>query len=288
MSHNHTATDRSVHDPAPPPPAGRARRGLALTKAGTGPPLVLLHGLGSSRSAWGPVLDRLTDSHTVYAVDLPGFGDSEMLDDGSAPTPRRLAEAVAAALDEWGLEAPHVAGHSLGGWVALELAGLRPVSSLTLLSPAGLWRRRQPVYCTVSLFLTWAACRFGARPVTALARRAWGRRLLFWQLFARPAAVSREDVIRDVAVMGRGAGFLATLRATGPIRYRAARQVAVPVTLAFGSSDRVLLARQSRFTDQLPPHTRRLVLPGAGHVPMSDAPEPVSQAILTTTGTAAS
>ncbi|GII05413.1 alpha/beta fold hydrolase [Planobispora takensis] len=288
MSHDHKTTDHSVRAPASPPPAGRARNDLALTKVGAGPPLVLLHGLGSSRSAWGPVLDRLTASHTVYAVDLPGFGDSGGLDGGSAPTPRRLAEALAAALDEWGLDTPHVAGHSLGGWVALELAGLRPVASLTLLAPAGLWRRHQPVYCTVSLFLTWAACRFGARPVTALARRAWGRRLLFWQLFARPEAVGREDAIRDVAVMGRCAGFLPTLRATGPIRYRAAREVAVPVTLAFGASDRVLLARQSRFTDQLPPHTRRLVLPGAGHVPMNDAPGPVSQAILTTTGAAAS
>jgi pimeloyl-ACP methyl ester carboxylesterase len=267
--------------------AGRTRQGLAFARSGDGPPLVLLHGLGSSRSAWQPVLDHLAGSHTVYAVDLPGFGASERLDGSLSPTPRRLAEVVAMALDEWGVDAPHLAGHSLGGWVALELANLRPVASLSLLSPPGLWRKRQPAYCTASLLLTWAACRFGARPVTVLARRAWGRKLLFWQLFAHPEVLSHADVVRDVAAMGRGPGFLPTLRATRHLRYQAVRDVVAPVTLAFGASDRVLLARQSRFTDQLPPHTRHLVLPGAGHVPMSDAPDLVSRVILTTTGTVA-
>lgn len=97
---------------------------LTFTKIGDGPPLVLLHGIGSSRAAWRPVLDRLAATHTVYAVDLPGFGDSP----GLGGTPRQLAEAVAAALDDWGLDNPHVAGNSLGGWVGLELAALRPVA----------------------------------------------------------------------------------------------------------------------------------------------------------------
>lgn len=274
-------------DPVSAALAGRTRHGLAFATAGDGPPLVLLHGIGSSRAAWEPVLDRLAYAHTVYAVDLPGFGDSAMVDDGRAPTPRRLAEAVAAALDEWGVEAPHVAGHSLGGWVALELANVRPVGSLTLLDPPGLWRKGQPLYCTISLLLTWAGCRFGARPLTTLSRWAWGRRLLFWQLFAHPEALRHEDLVRDIAILGRGPGFLPAMRATRNIRYQAEREVTAPVTLAFGASDRLLLARQSRFTDQLPPHTRHVVLHGAGHVPMSDAPGSVVEVILATTGTVA-
>ncbi|SEH01139.1 Pimeloyl-ACP methyl ester carboxylesterase [Nonomuraea solani] len=265
---------------------GRTRRGLAFAKIGAGPPLVLLHGIGSSRAAWAPVLDGLAAAHTVYAVDLPGFGGSDTLDGNHPVTPRRLAEVVAAALDEWGVDRPHVTGHSLGGWVALELAHLRPVASLTLLAPAGLWRRGQPAYCTVSFVLTWAACRYGAPLLSTLSRRAWGRRLLFWQLFHHPEALAHEDVVHAVADMGRAPGFLPTFRAAMSIRYRAAGEVSAPVTVAFGASDRVLLTRQSRFTDQLPPHTRHLVLPGAGHVPMSDTPELVARVILT--GTAAS
>ncbi|MFB4273696.1 alpha/beta fold hydrolase [Nonomuraea sp. MTCD27] len=278
-------------DPAPTdahPRTGRpGPRGPAVTKAGAGPPLVLLHGAGSARSSWEPVLDRLAGSHTVYAVDLPGHGESEPLSGGHASTPRRLAEVVASALDEWGVGTPHVAGHSVGGWTALELANLRPVASLTLLAPAGLWKKGQPTYCLVSLFLTWAGCRFAARPLTALARRAWARRLLFWQLFAHPERLSHQDVVRDVTALGRAPGFLPTLWAVRKIRYRARRDVVAPVTLVFGASDRLLLARQSRFTDQLPPHTRQLVLPDAGHQLVSDAPEAVSRLILATTETTA-
>jgi pimeloyl-ACP methyl ester carboxylesterase len=267
-------------------PAGRTRHGLAFTKVGDGPPLVLLHGIGGSRWAWAPVLERLAGSHTVYAVDLPGFAESGPLDDGVAPTPRRIAEAVGAALDEWGVDRPHLAGNSLGAWIALELAALRPVASLTLLSPAGLWKRRQPVYDAVSFALIWFGCRYGTRLLTALSRRAWGRRLVFWQIYARPEVRSPEDAIRDITDLVRGPGFWPAMRASRRIRYQATKEVAAPVTLAFGDSDRVLLARQARFTDQLPPHTRHLVLPGAGHVPMSDAPELVSRVILTTTGAA--
>ncbi|HET9137784.1 alpha/beta fold hydrolase [Actinophytocola sp.] len=267
--------------------AGRTRRGVAFATAGDGPPLVLLHGLGSAHSAWLPVLDRLAASHTVYAVDLPGFGASERLDGSAAATPRRFAEAVSAALDEWGLDTPHVAGHSLGAWIALELAGIRPVASLTLLAPPGLWRKHQPLYCAVSLRLTRAACRYTPWLVTSLSRWAVGRRLLFWQLFAHPERLSPADVRRDAALMGRGPGFLPAFRATRRLRYTASREVLAPVTLAFGACDRLLLPRQSRHTDQLPRHTRHVVLPDSGHVPMSDAPELVAQVVLATTGAAA-
>ena len=111
---------------------------LASTRSGTGETLVLLHALGLSRRVWDPVLPALAGHFDVIAVDLPGFGDSAPLT--HEPTPAALAAAVAALLDELGVTSPHLAGNSLGGWVALELAGIRSAASLTLLSPAGLWR----------------------------------------------------------------------------------------------------------------------------------------------------
>ncbi|GLZ09024.1 hydrolase [Actinomadura sp. NBRC 104412] len=269
-------------------PPERTRHGLAYVKVGDGPPLVLVHGIGGSHHAWGPVIDRLADSHTVYAVDLPGHGDSRGLDGDRPWTPRRHAEALATALDDLDIDNPHVAGNSLGGWVGLELANLRPVASLTLLSPAGLWKRRQPVYCAVSLFATWFGCRYNRRPLAALSRRAWGRRLVFWQVYTHPENLTPEHAIRDLTVMAGSSGFRPTMRACKPIRYQAGRELIEPVTLAFGESDRILLPRQSRHTDQLPPHTRRLDLPDAGHVPMSDNPEQVCRVILATTGKAVS
>jgi pimeloyl-ACP methyl ester carboxylesterase len=269
---------------APTDTSDSPRNGVSFTKVGDGPALVLLHGIGASRAAWAPVLERLTTTHTVYAVDLPGFGDSAPLGDGAVSSPRRLAEAVAGALDELGLETPHVAGHSLGGWVALELADLRPVASLTLLSPAGLWKGGQPAYCAVSLYVTWAGCRYGASLFNLLSRSGWGRRLALWQFFAHPERLRPDEVRRDVTTMADGAGFVPTMRAVRNLRYQAGRELPAPVTVAFGSADRVLLARQSRFTDQLPPHTRHRVIADAGHVLMSDAPGPVADLILEATG----
>lgn len=101
---------------------------LAHTRTGAGAPLVLLHGIGSSRRAWDPVIPALAERFDVIAVDLPGFGDSEPLPPGVEPRPTALAAAVAGLLDDLGITTPHVAGNSLGGWVALELAGIRPVA----------------------------------------------------------------------------------------------------------------------------------------------------------------
>lgn len=261
---------------------GGTSHGIAYTRRGDGPPLVLLHGLGSSRVAWTPVAGALAQSHAVYALDLPGFGDSAPLPGWDSPTPARLAEAVGEALAELDIEAPHVVGNSLGGWVALELAHVRRLSSLTLLAPAGLWRKGQPTYCTVSLVLTWLTCRFAAPALIATSRWATGRRLLFWQVFAQPEKLTQDDVRRHVAAMGRSAGFMPTLRAIRTLRYRAITSIACPVTVAFGSADRILRARQSRLVDQLPPQTRHLTIAAAGHVPMSDAPDRAAEIVLTT------
>src|SRR3954469_491521 len=131
---------------------------LGFSRRGPAPPLVLVHGLGSSRAAWDPVVPLLAEHFDVITPDLPGLGESAPLPPGEEPSPARLALAVADLLDELQIDRPHVTGNSVGGWVALELARLRPVSSLTLLSPAGLWRRGVPLYCMASLKIPrWAS-----------------------------------------------------------------------------------------------------------------------------------
>jgi len=133
---------------------GRQVNATGYSRSGHGEPLVLLHGLGSSRAAWDAIVPALAERFDVIAVDLPGFGTSALLPAGSEPSPAGLAMAVAALLNDLGIDRPHLAGNSLGGWVAMELAKTRPVRSVTLLSPAGLWRGGTPMYCIVSLRLT--------------------------------------------------------------------------------------------------------------------------------------
>ena len=94
---------------------------LAFDRAGDGPPLVLLHGVGHRRQAWHPVLDRLTPHRDVIMVDLPGHGDSPPLRTKGPVVEEMLAE-VLALFDELGLHRPHIAGNSLGGRIALEAA----------------------------------------------------------------------------------------------------------------------------------------------------------------------
>lgn len=82
---------------------------LGHDRLGSGPPLVLIHGLGADRHVWRPVIDRLAAERDVIAVDMPGFGDTPALNHGSTPSPPALALAVAEGLDELGLPCPHVA-----------------------------------------------------------------------------------------------------------------------------------------------------------------------------------
>ncbi|HEU5388877.1 MAG TPA: alpha/beta fold hydrolase [Streptosporangiaceae bacterium] len=257
---------------------------LAVTRSGTGAPLVLLHGLGSSRRAWDPVLPALAARFDVIAVDLPGFGESAPLYGQAEVPPARLAESVADLLDDLGVTAPHLAGNSLGGWVALELAARRPVASLTLLSPAGLWPRNSPQYGLVSLRASRWLARHATAPLSRLVRYRLGRILVLGQTHGRPARLTASYARAAVETLGRCPGFEAALAGTARRRYLATTPIAAPVTVAFGSRDRLLL-RGSRRLGQLPPDPRAEALPGCGHVPMADDPAAVA-ALITRTATA--
>ena len=256
---------------------------LTFTRSGSGAPLVLLHGIGSARQAWDPVVDQLSERFEVLAIDLPGFGGSPPLPPGVEPQPSAIAAAVAAFLDHQGVATPHVAGNSLGGWVALELAAIRPIQSLTLLSPAGLWHRRTPLYNRISLRTTRAL----ARRFTALARRLVrypaGRVVILGQTHGNPARISIAYADMAVRAMADCPGFEATIKATEPRCYRARAPIDAPVTVAFGSRDLLLLPHQSRHLGELPPGTHVAELAGCGHVPMADRPVAVAALITAAT-----
>lgn len=256
---------------------------LAYRGYGTGAPLILLHGLGSARPAWDPVIPALAAQFRVLAIDLPGFGESDPLPGGVEPAPAVLAACVAGFLDELGIAAPHVAGNSLGGWVALELAGLRPVASLALLSPAGLWRGRTPLYNRISLRLTRMFAKRAGRPLAWLMRYRAARILVLGQTHGRPSRIGPDYARTAVRSMGAAPGFDATMRATEPRCYRSGPPIDAPVTVGFGSRDFLLRARRSRHLDELPPGTRVVALPGCGHVPMADDPAAVAAFITAAT-----
>jgi len=249
--------------------------GLAFDRTGTGPPLVLLHGIGSSRRVWSPVVAELAERFDVIAVDLPGFGESPPLAEGTEPDPVTLAGSVATFLDSLGIVRPAVAGNSLGGWVALELADLIPTASVVLLSPAGLWPGRTPLYNRMSLWGTRWLARHWLKPVLRLVNYRFGRAVVLRQIVGRPARNSPDLARTMVWDMGTSPGFDATLAATRDRHYQAGPGgLDVPITVEFGSRD-LLLRRQSRHVEQLPSGARLETLAGCGHVPMGDDPRAV-------------
>src|SRR5271170_2301774 len=152
-------------------------------REGEGPPLVLLHGVGHHWQAWRPVIERLVDEFDVIACDSPGFGRSSPLSAGIEPTIPAYADAFEWFLAELGLERPHVAGSSMGGAIALELARGRAVRSVSAFSPAGFWTAPERRYCQHSLRALMRTPRALRPAVEALARTPGGRTALFWQTF---------------------------------------------------------------------------------------------------------
>ena len=105
------------------------------------PALVLVHGLGSAGTIWKSLTPQLMKHFKVIAVDLPGHGVAPIHKDEPVD-PKSLAHAIVEEIaSKHRIFQSHVAGNSLGGWIALEMGALGPdkVKSVTALAPAGLW-----------------------------------------------------------------------------------------------------------------------------------------------------
>ena len=242
------------------------------TRTGSGPPIVLLHGIGMNRTAWDPVVPLLAREHVVFAVDLPGFGSSAPL--GETPT----VAALAAAVEELGLERPHVAGNSLGGGIALELGRRGWAGSVCAVSPIGFAAGRERAYAQVTLKSIHAiASALDGRADTAY-RSAAGRTALMSLIVARPRNVPGHVGARWNHATADCAGWHATLPAVTTWR---PEMPTCPTTIAWAQHDRLLLAgRQAPRARRWLPDARHVTLHGCGHVPTYDDPEQVARAIL--------
>jgi pimeloyl-ACP methyl ester carboxylesterase len=277
-----TPTESSARS-APSAGAGR----LAYHRTGQGEPLVLLHGQGLSRHSWDPIIAQLSSERDVIAVDLPGHGETPRQPKGAGNAPVDLAVAVVELLDELGLESVHVAGNSTGGWVALELGRLQRTRTITALSPAGLWGGKAPLYIRAAM----RQVRLNARIVRRLApnapRTRLARALFMATASGRPFTVPYEPVHRAVHDMATAPGFRETLRAMEKANFRDGAAIQVPVTIAFGSRDRVMLPVVARRRAQLPEQARWCKLSGCGHIPMFDDPEAVAALLVEASGRSA-
>ena len=253
---------------------------LAYERAGSGPALVLLHGLGHRRQGWAAVRDLLTPYRDVISVDLPGHGQSPPLR-ASGPHPvEAIAEQIATLLSELGLIRPHLAGNSLGGTIALTLAAQGRAASVTVLSPAGFPGHAYEFYYGRALFSLTRLAAQGIRPlVPVLSASTAGRALLYAAMVTRPSRITPEQAQGDVAGFASASEAIRAVFA-GPMRFTAPVPGHVPVTVAWGTSDRVLHPSNARIAQRQFPKAQFVALPGCGHVPMTDDPDLVASVLL--------
>jgi len=236
-------------------------------------PLLLLHGLGGSKLIWQPVLSLLEAERQPLALDLPGFGATPSLAAQVEPSAANLAAAVHERCLELGIERPHVAGNSLGAWVALEMGRAGWAASVTAISPAGLWRA--PIGPRRFDTQLWAQ---RLRPLVALALRSRPLRKRMLSTFAArperiPTAAARELILSWVDADGyEGANRAMRTHVFDPSGY-----LDIPVTLAWGERDRLVAPPRP---ERRPAGARFLVLPGVGHTPTWDDPELVARTLL--------
>jgi pimeloyl-ACP methyl ester carboxylesterase len=242
--------------------------------AGGRDPLLLIHGLGGSRSVWEPVIGLLEGEREVFALDMPGFGAAEPLPPEIEPTAANLAAALREQCLELGVERPHVAGNSLGGWVGLEMGRAGGAASVTALSPAGLWRK--PLGPRPREVRYWAR---NVRPVVSLAARLPAVRLRMLSTFAAhperiPADTGRELILGWLDANGYdGANRAMRTHLFDPTGYPSE----VPVTIAWAERDRLVGPPKP---ERRPAGARFIVLPGVGHTPTWDDPELVARTLL--------
>jgi pimeloyl-ACP methyl ester carboxylesterase len=118
---------------------------LSTFEAGTGEPLVLIHGLGATKAEFLPTVPALAPGFRTIAVDLPGFGDSDK-PFPAAYNARFFARWMEALLDALGLDRVHLLGHSMGGRVAIEVGMRHPdrIKRLVLMTPSMAWLAERP------------------------------------------------------------------------------------------------------------------------------------------------
>jgi pimeloyl-ACP methyl ester carboxylesterase len=251
------------------------------TERGSGRTLVLLHGGGATSRTWTPVLDRLAERRHVVAFDFPGFGRTAFPKDVEF-TMDWLLDALADQLAELGIRTPvDIAGNSMGGWVALEAAKRGMARSVVALGPAGLWRNGMPPLLRAKFRAGLVGARLARGREAAVLRSKVIRTVAFSQIARQPSLIP----VADAAGMLREFDLCRTafdpiLRVAKNVGFTGGHEITAPITIAYGSSERMLQIRTARDRSELPAHTRWVELPGCGHVPMWDAPDLVADTIL--------
>jgi pimeloyl-ACP methyl ester carboxylesterase len=245
-----------------------------LDTGGDGPALLWIHGLSANWQSWLLNIPQFMGTYRCVALDLPGFGASDMPHEDISIT--GYAHAVDAVCDALGIESVSVVGHSMGGFIGTELALQFPtrVERLALVSAAGISHenvRREPVLAVGRMLAT------GAAHATAyqdtLVRRPRLRRLALQGVVRYPEQLS-PALTRELFQGAGKPGFMPALEALMSYSYRDRLwRIEVPVLVVWGEFDMLVPVQDAdEYARLIGANARKVVFADTGHVPIIERP----------------
>lgn len=253
---------------------------LHVQRTGSGPPLLLIHGLGGKASSWAPVAERLARTRTLIIPDLPGHGRTPAEPDSG--TFAGLARSLRAFVDREQLSGVDVAGESLGGRLVLELARQGHGGRCVALDPGGFWDGWERTFFAGTISASVTLLRLLRRQLPALSSNAVSRTALLAQLSARPWALDGATVAEELTSYAETPTFDALVRdlSTGPNQAGPAAEQSGEVVIGWGRHDRLCLPRQAFRAKAAFPSAQLVWFDHSGHFPIWDEPEAAARLIL--------
>lgn len=243
-------------------------------------PLLLLHGVTMSAAAWDDVVPYLSSRFDVFAPTLMGHRGGTKPGDGGV-TLSALTDDIERALNAKDLDTVHIAGNSLGGWIAIELARRGRARSVCAFSPAGFWdlSTHQETRASSSLLRTVrlaSLTRFVAPPLLHV---PLVRRITMRDIAEHPERLTQaqaHQAMLDVVGCVAAEEILSTSETVAPLD-----PLPCPVTLVWSEQDRIFPpAVNGVIARERLPAARYITLPGVGHVPMIDDPKLCAETIV--------
>jgi pimeloyl-ACP methyl ester carboxylesterase len=250
---------------------------------GTGPKLLLIHGLGGSWQSWSTIVDALSAHRTVIAVDLPGHGATPV--EGDSGTFAGLVGSVERYIAENDLRGIDIVGSSMGARIVLELARRGGVGNVVALDPGGFGRGWERTFFRVTIGLSGRLLRAIRPLLPTLSRYAVTRTALLAQLSARPWALDPHIVTTELVGLSTTPTFDALVDdlARGPEQTGPATQSTGRVVIGWGRHDRLCLTRQATRAKAAFPSADLHWFESSGHFPAWDMPDETVAVILAAT-----
>ena len=254
---------------------------IQASRTGSGPPLVLVHGLGARRQSWQPVLAGLSAAREVMAVDLPGHGLTPPLE--GTLTFDRLVEDLHEHLTEQDLAGADLVGSSMGARMVLELARRGVGRHVVALDPGGFWNDTEKAVFGTSVKASFALVKALRPALPVLAGSAAGRTALLPQFTPRPWALPADVAVAELQSIADTPALYETLAALLDSGLQLGGPTPGRVVLGWGRRDRVTLARQASRAAAAFPQATVHWFERCGHFPMWDQPEETVQVVLAAT-----